>query len=294
MSPQKKNKLESAIDHLFASPHAPVAKSSTQEKEPARPAEPEVVEVSEPVLPVSAIVVEAPSQAVVEIIETIAEAPVAAQAQVVEMVLPAESRVPTRVPAAVEQLEPVIQVVDVVAAAAPEVAVAVIPVQTAAPSAILPTVMQPAPAADDEAGQAGMQMVIFVLDGQFYGIGIEAVESIIKVQPITKLPHVPPYIIGLTNLRGKVLPVFSLVKRFNLPERAEMNTNRIIVVHAEREMAGLMVDGVSEVETVPFENIGKPPAVAAGEEANYISGIAKLDDRLVILLDLKKVISLHY
>jgi purine-binding chemotaxis protein CheW len=136
-----------------------------------------------------------------------------------------------------------------------------------------------------------VQMVIFTLDGQFYGIGIECVDSIIKMQAITELPHAPHYIVGLTNLRGKVLPVISLRRRFGLVEEENTKSSRIIVISVDQKEAGLIVDGVSEVETIPNQNIEPPPAMASYSNSRPIDGIAKLDERLVILLNLSKLIS---
>jgi purine-binding chemotaxis protein CheW len=111
------------------------------------------------------------------------------------------------------------------------------------------------------------------------------------MQPITRLPHVAAYTMGLTNLRGKVVPVFSLRRRFGLADEAEDKNNRIIIIRYQLEEVGLMVDAVSEVETVFRKNIEPAPAMALNVSTQFINGIAKLDDRLVIFLDVNQIIT---
>jgi purine-binding chemotaxis protein CheW len=135
------------------------------------------------------------------------------------------------------------------------------------------------------------QIVVFELAGEQYGVGIAAVESIIKVQPITSLPHAPDFVEGVTNLRGKVLPVIDLRKRFGLPPRTVGKDSRIIVVSVEPNEVGMIVDGVSEVLTMPENAVEATPEIAATVNSAFITGIAKFDDRLVILLDLVRILS---
>jgi purine-binding chemotaxis protein CheW len=139
------------------------------------------------------------------------------------------------------------------------------------------------------------QSVVFTLDNQYYGLSISAVESIIKLQAITELPHARHSIIGVTNLRGKVMPVIDLRQRFGLGSKEATKNSRIIVVNFDQIEAGLLVDGVSEVLTVDKCDIEDAPAmISMGNiSACFIKGIAKVDDRLVILLDLKEVLYLE-
>jgi purine-binding chemotaxis protein CheW len=135
------------------------------------------------------------------------------------------------------------------------------------------------------------QIVVFELSSEYFGVEIAKVESIIKMQPITQLPHVPSFVEGVTNLRGKVLPVIDLRKRFGLaPQEADKNS-RIIVVSVDRTEVGMIVDGVSEVVSVPEGAVEAAPAITASVDSAFITGIAKLDQRLVILLDLEKVLT---
>jgi purine-binding chemotaxis protein CheW len=137
------------------------------------------------------------------------------------------------------------------------------------------------------------QCVIFEVSGEFYGVDIAAVESIIKMQPITVVPHAPAFVEGVINLRGAVLPVLDLRKRFGLPGRQSDKDSRIVVVALGETEVGMIVDGVSEVLTVPEGAVEPPPSMVTTADSAFITGIAKIDGRLVILLDLEKVLSLQ-
>ena len=134
------------------------------------------------------------------------------------------------------------------------------------------------------------QLVVFSLAGESYGISIAAVESIIKMQSITQLPQAPIYVKGVTNLRGAVLPVIDLRIRFGLAMQEVSRQTRIIIVTMGTLKVGVVVDGVSEVLRVQDESIeGMPPMVSSVNSA-FLKGIVRLDDRLIILLELGKVL----
>jgi len=135
------------------------------------------------------------------------------------------------------------------------------------------------------------QIVVFELSSEYFGVEIAKVESIIKMQPITQMPHVPAFVEGVTNLRGKVLPVIDLRKRFGLPSQEADKHSRIIVVSVEQTEVGMIVDGVSEVLAVPEGAVEATPAITSSMDSTFITGIAKLDNRLVILLDLNRILS---
>ncbi len=137
------------------------------------------------------------------------------------------------------------------------------------------------------------QIVVFELAGELYGVNIAAVESIIKMQAVTRMPHAPFYVEGVTNLRGRVLPVIDLRKRFGLEAQAASRESRIAVVGMGRLEVGMVVDGVSEVLTVPEGAVEPVPAITTTVDSAFITGIAKIDDRLVILLDLGRILSLQ-
>jgi purine-binding chemotaxis protein CheW len=135
------------------------------------------------------------------------------------------------------------------------------------------------------------QIVVFEIGAEDFGVEISSVESIIKMQPITRLPHTPAFVKGVTNLRGKVLPVIDLRKRFGLSSQEADKNSRIIVVRLGETEAGMIVDAVSEVLTIPEGAVKAAPTITTHVDSAFITGIAKLDPRLVILLDLRKVLS---
>lgn len=137
------------------------------------------------------------------------------------------------------------------------------------------------------------QIVVFDLEKESYGVKISQVESIIKVQPITAMPHAPSFVEGVINLRGSILAVIDLRKRFGLAPFQAGHDSRIIVVNFERagQPVGIIVDGVTEVLTVPESAVEAAPAITTTIDSAFITGIAKIDQRLVILLDLERILS---
>ncbi len=134
------------------------------------------------------------------------------------------------------------------------------------------------------------QLVIYLLAGEQFGIEITAVESIIKMQEITVVPQSPDFVEGLTNLRGDVLPVIDLRKRFGIRPSKNLDEERIVVVEVDGQQVGMIVDAVTEVLTVEGEAIEPPSSLVLGNNIDFISGIAKVDDQLVTIIDLKKVL----
>jgi purine-binding chemotaxis protein CheW len=135
------------------------------------------------------------------------------------------------------------------------------------------------------------QLVVFDLANEHYGVDIAAVEGIIKMQAITAVPRAPAFVEGVTNLRGKVLPVIDLRRRFGLPGEEATKDTRIVVVEMNGSTVGIVVDGVSEVLRVGPESIEPPSPIVTTVDSAFIRGIAKIAERLVILLDLGKVLS---
>ncbi len=134
------------------------------------------------------------------------------------------------------------------------------------------------------------QLVVFNLADEHYGVDIGAVESIIKLQPITAVPHAPSFVEGVTNLRGAVLPVIDLRRRFGLPAEKDTRDSRIVVVEIDGAQVGMIVDAVTEVLSVSEEDIEPPPSIVTTVDSAFITGIAKVDSRLIILLDLGQVL----
>jgi purine-binding chemotaxis protein CheW len=136
------------------------------------------------------------------------------------------------------------------------------------------------------------QLVVFDLAGESYGINIAAVESIIKMQAITHLPQAPYYVKGVTNLRGSVLPVIDLRLRFGLEAQEISRQTRIIIVTMGGLKVGVVVDGVSEVLRIPDDIIGSLPPMVSTVNSAFLKGIVRLENRLIILLELGKVLDL--
>jgi purine-binding chemotaxis protein CheW len=136
-----------------------------------------------------------------------------------------------------------------------------------------------------------MQIVVFELGKEFFGVNIAVVESIIKMQEITRLPHTLDFVEGVTNLRGTVLPVIDLRKRLNTILKENTKETRIIVISMEATKIGMIVDAVSEVLTLQDGTVEPAPAMVSTVDTTFIKGIAKVDDRLIILLDLAEVLS---
>jgi purine-binding chemotaxis protein CheW len=140
------------------------------------------------------------------------------------------------------------------------------------------------------------QLVVFELAGEHFGVDISTVESIIKMQAITRMPHTPDFIEGITNLRGAILPVIDLSKRLGMDkhkqdERSERETRRIVVINIDRRLIGMIVDAVEEVLKINPETVSAPPPMVTSVNSAYVTGIAKVNERLVILLDLRMVLS---
>src|SRR4030088_210732 len=155
--------------------------------------------------------------------------------------------------------------------------------------------METAVVHDQPVGEAApgeeRQLVVFQLGAELYGVDIARVHEIIRLQAVTRVPRAPSFVEGVINLRGKVIPVVDLRRRFGLPSAEHTRASRIVVVEIGDQVVGIVVDGVSEVLRVNGATIEPPSPVVAGVESDYLQGIAKLPDRLVILLNLDRVLA---
>lgn len=138
---------------------------------------------------------------------------------------------------------------------------------------------------------AEKQYVVFKLGNEKYCADIANVGSITEFDEITKVPNSPAYIEGVINLRGEVIPIVSLKKRFNVKEAADSEDARIIIITYDGKNIGFLVDDASQVIRIDDENIEPTPAIIAGEDRKYISGVGKVDGTIVVLLDLIKILS---
>ena len=136
-----------------------------------------------------------------------------------------------------------------------------------------------------------IQIVSFMVGNEEYAVDILKVHEINRSIEVTRVPNTPEYVEGVINLRGKVVSIIDLRKRFGMPQREHDKNTRIIVVELQEQVVGFVVDAVKEVLRIPTSVIEPPPSFVGGANAEYITGVGKLEDRLLIMLDLEKVLS---
>ena len=134
-----------------------------------------------------------------------------------------------------------------------------------------------------------LQLVTFTLANEEYAVDILNVQEINRTTEITKVPNAPEYVEGVVNLRGRVIPVINLRKKFGLPEKNADGTTRIIIMDIQGVTNGLIVDSVSEVLRIPSDIVEPSPPVTSNTSRMFIKGIAKLEKRLIILIDIDKL-----
>lgn len=135
------------------------------------------------------------------------------------------------------------------------------------------------------------QVVLFELGGEIYGLDIATVREIIQMQPVTKVPKAPAYVEGVINLRGKVIPVIDLGKKFGMQQVERTKNTRIVVVNIQDATLGIIVDTVTEVLRLSGDSIEPISDVVTSGRLDYLQGVAKLDDKMVILLALDKLLA---
>lgn len=135
------------------------------------------------------------------------------------------------------------------------------------------------------------QVVRFMLGKESFGVDIGRVQEIVAVPEITKVPDTPDFLEGIINLRGKIVSVVDLRKKFKLNGSDRNKKNRILVTEMDGKVAGLIVDEVSEVLKLNPDNIEPPPEMVNSVGVEYITGIGKLEDKIILLLDLGRVLS---
>ncbi len=143
--------------------------------------------------------------------------------------------------------------------------------------------------ASGRAGGDQLQLVTFEVAGEEFAVDILAVQEINRMMELTRVPQSPPEVEGVINLRGKIIPVLDLRKRFNLPVGDKNEQNRIIVVEIRKRVLGFIVDRVHEVLRISSSIVEPAPAMVCSIDSDFIAGVGKLDDRLLILLDLAKL-----
>ena len=135
-----------------------------------------------------------------------------------------------------------------------------------------------------------LQVVVFQVADEHYAVDISGVREILRLPEITRVPHSPAFVEGVINPRGTVIPMIDLHKRFGIEQRDSTNDTRVMVLNVSDSLVGAIVDSVSEVLTFTEEQIEPVDRLSVTISAEYITGVAKLEDRLVILLDYEKVL----
>ena len=265
-----RNPLERDLDSIWSIPKK--KKKMYEEGEAVITVEePQVIQKEiEPVKTVEPVEIQGETKSVIE--ETVKEVTVPKNEAEIEITKPA---VETMTASAIEQAMSVVKE-DVLAVQQIE---AVKPVEVARPK-------------EEEKGlEKTAQMVGFKIDNEFYGIDIIQVQEIIRMQEITMVPRTPPFIKGVVNLRGKVVPIISLRERFGINEVEHTKDTRIVIVRIDVGLIGFIVDAMAEVIRLPERLIEPTPPTATNIESEYIRGVGKLDDNLIIILDLNMVLT---
>lgn len=135
------------------------------------------------------------------------------------------------------------------------------------------------------------KLIVFRLGQEEYALSVQNVGSIERILPITRVPSTPSFVKGVINLRGVVTPVIDLKRRFHNEGTEFTNQTRIIIINFEDITVGIIVDSANDVVDIDENQIEPPPEVVGMVEVDYITGVVKLDNRLLILLDLEKILS---
>jgi len=138
---------------------------------------------------------------------------------------------------------------------------------------------------------AELKLVVFSLGHEEYGVEVDKVQTIERMMPLTRVPKTPAFVKGVINLRGVVVPVIDLRERFGIVATEYTENTRIIIVRQQSIEVGLIVDSANDVVDVDEDQIEAPPEVVGGIRAKYLRGIAKLDDRLLVLFNLQEVLN---
>lgn len=136
-----------------------------------------------------------------------------------------------------------------------------------------------------------LRWVTFRLDNEAYGINVMQVQEVLRVTEIAPVPGSPDYVLGIINLRGNVVTVIDARRRFNLAEREPDDASRIVIIEAEKQVVGILVDSVAEVVDLRASEIETAPNVGNEETSRYILGVSSRGDVLLILVDLNKLLS---
>lgn len=140
------------------------------------------------------------------------------------------------------------------------------------------------------AGNTELQLVTFEVGNEEFAIDILKVREINRLMELTRVPQSPPDVEGVINLRGRIIPVIDLRRRFGIGEAKRDDKTRIVVVEVNKRVLGFLVDCVHEVLRINSDIVDQAPTTACGLRSDYVAGVAKLSDRLIILLDIEKLL----
>ena len=136
-----------------------------------------------------------------------------------------------------------------------------------------------------------LKSIVFELNDEEYALPVDLVGAIERVMPITRIPGVPPFVKGVLNLRGVVTPVIDLRERFSFERQEETEATRIIIIQHDEKDVGLIVDACYDVIDIPNDTIEPAPETVDTVKIDYINGVAKYDERLLILLNIDEILS---
>ncbi len=136
-----------------------------------------------------------------------------------------------------------------------------------------------------------IQWVTFRLENEKYGIKVMQVQEVLRVTDIAPVPGAPDYVLGIINLRGNVVTVLDTRMRFGLPEQETDDNTRIVIIEAENQVVGILVDSVAEVVDLQSSDIETAPNVGNDESSKYIQGVSSLENELLILVDVNKLLT---
>ncbi len=135
------------------------------------------------------------------------------------------------------------------------------------------------------------QFISFSVGEEEYGLELLRVKEVIRIREITWLPKAPTFVKGIINLRGDVIPIIDLRDKFGLPAKENTAMTRVIVVEVEGRLMGMVVDSASQVVRIPADQIDPPPPVLGGFSQEFITGVGKMEDKLVILLNIDAILT---
>lgn len=135
------------------------------------------------------------------------------------------------------------------------------------------------------------QCLVFALDGERYGLVLSAVDNVVRAVAITPLPQAPDIVLGVVNVRGRVIPVINMRRRFRLPERGIVLTDQLVIAHTARRPVALVADAVSNILQYPEEDIVEAQSILA--DAEYIEGVVRLNGSLILIHNLDTFLSLE-